>query len=263
MTVIVAVATADGLVIAADSRTTVSAAGRPTRVVSDYTHKVFECGSCAIGTYGEAFLGVRNIAAHVGDFVQQLPPEYEVDRVAADLATFIGPAVDADIASEGTTLAPGQDVLGFLVAGYQGALGKVYEVGLPSRTVTQALDSDQGQGALWRGQTDVIRRLVKGVDFEELLPLETTAQQEAYDELRPLFGGLEYIIKFESMNLQDAIDFATFAIRTTIDTRRLTHGTFGKPGSWPSVGGPIEIAAVRHGRGFTWVQRTQLRGERV
>ena len=66
------------------------------------------------------------------------------------------------------------------------------------------------------------------------------------------------------MNLQDGIDFAVLCIRTTIDVQRLTLGPVATTPefSWPGVGGPIEIATVTPRRGFGWVQRTSVQGER-
>ena len=74
-----------------------------------------------------------------------------------------------------------------------------------------------------------------------------------------------YRIPFDSMNLQDGIDFAVLCIRTTIDVQRLTLGPFATAPefSWPGVGGPIEIATVTAQHGFGWVQRTSVQGERA
>ncbi|MGH9262274.1 MAG: hypothetical protein ACRD08_20640, partial [Acidimicrobiales bacterium] len=87
------------------------------------------------------------------------------------------------------------------------------------------------------------------------------------DELRALAALLDacsYRIPFDSLNLQDGIDFAVLCIRTTIDVQRLTLGPVATTPefSWPGVGGPIEIATVTAARGFGWVQRTSVQGER-
>jgi hypothetical protein len=74
----------------------------------------------------------------------------------------------------------------------------------------------------------------------------------------PLLEACRYRIPFDSMNLQDGIDFAVLCIRTTIDVQRLTLGTVAMAPefSWPGVGGPIEIATVTAAAGHRWVQRT-------
>jgi hypothetical protein len=67
MTVALAAVTSDGIVVAADSRTTWGPAGQ-YRVLSDFTHKVFKVGDYAVTTYGWAFLLGRNIAGHFSEF---------------------------------------------------------------------------------------------------------------------------------------------------------------------------------------------------
>ena len=68
----------------------------------------------------------------------------------------------------------------------------------------------------------------------------------------PLLDECSYRIPFDSMNLQDGIDFAVLCIRTTIDVQRLTLGPLATAPefSWPGVGGPIEIATVTATGGF-------------
>jgi hypothetical protein len=80
----------------------------------------------------------------------------------------------------------------------------------------------------------------------------------------PLLEACRYRIPFDSMNLQDGIDFAVLCIRTTIDVQRLTLGTVAMAAdfSWPGVGGPIEIATVTAAAGYRWVQPTVVQGER-
>jgi hypothetical protein len=264
MTVAIAVVSADGIVMAADSRTTVQmGTDAPTRVLSDFTHKVFQVGSNVVATYGWAFLQQRNVAGHMVELEAE-GASLDVEQLANHLKEFFGKRVDDHIA-EGLDPAPppGTDVLGFLVGGYKDGIGHVYEALLPTRKVEPQHDTLQGTGAAWRGQTGVIGRLVKGVDWEVLPLLAEKAGKDAeLAGLMDMMNGMEFIVPFESMNLQDSIDFAVLAIRTTIDVQRLTHGYRDAPGSWPGVGGPMEIAVVTAAGGFRWLQRTELQGER-
>jgi hypothetical protein len=114
------------------------------------------------------------------------------------------------------------DQLGFLVGGYDGDSGEVFEVGLPSGVVNQLATTSKA-GAAWRGQTEVVQRIHKGLALDALFHEAVVAgKTEEVGELRPLFAKLEYKIPFEAMNLQDAIDFASFLIRATIDAQRFT-----------------------------------------
>ncbi len=262
MTVALAVVTPDGIVVAADSRTTWGPPGGQYRILSDFTHKVFKVGDVAVTTYGWALLLGKPIAGHFAEFNRSLSRSVSVRDVADALADFMGDRMDEHL-REGLDEPPaaGVDPLGFLVAGYEDGHGKTLEVVLPSRAVQEVVASTCG--AAWRGQTDVIERLIKGIDASSLLAacasLEAGAAAAA---LASEFASLEYVIPFNSMNLQDGVDFAVLAIRTTIDMQRLTYGTFAAPDSWPGVGGPIEIAVVRADAGFSWLQRTALQGER-
>lgn len=264
MTVVIAIASADGLVLAGDSRTSHRLNDQaPVRVLSDFTHKVFQVGQHGIATYGWAFLEEGNIAGHVARFVAGDPSVagLPITALADRVTSHFGDMIDLHVQA-GLDALPPFDPLGFLVAGYENGLGMVFEVTLPSRTVNMLFDT-ANPSAAWRGQTDVIGRIVKGVDYEHLLPL--VHQRGKANELQALqdeLDALEYLVPFGQMNLQDAVDFGVFAIRTTIDTQRLTHGTTGAPGSWPGVGGPIEILTITPTGGAAWVQQTTLQGER-
>ncbi len=267
MTLAVTVVCQDGVVVAADSRTTL-ANHRMLRVGSDFTHKVFESGGVAVATYGEAFVADRSIASHMAEFsVVEAGNCDHPGPTARKLADFFGDRYDAHVADDAEGAPPpGVAALGFLVSGYDdGGLGEAWEVTLPERAVEAIATTANGGGAAWRGQSDVVTRIVRGSDLELLERL--AAMHEFTDELQalaPLLEACSYRIPFDSMNLQDGIDFAVLCIRTTIDVQRLTLGPVATTPefSWPGVGGPIEIATVTATRGFGWVQRTSVQGER-
>lgn len=264
MTVAITVVSADGIVMAADSRTTLQMGEEiPTRVLSDFTHKVFKVGNNVVAAYGWAFLNRRNVAGHMIQLETE-SGDCDVEQLALRLRDFFGERIDEHIAQGLDEPPPANtDVLGFLVGGYKDSVGYAYEVLLPNRRVEQLHNTRDSTGSAWRGQTGVIGRLVKGADWEILPALAEAANKTSQlQELMPVMHGMEYVIPFESMNLQDSIDFSVLAIRTTIDVQRLTHGYAARVGSWPGVGGPMEIAVVTANEGFKWLQRTDLQGER-
>lgn len=282
MTLAVTVVCQDGVVVAADSRTTL-ANHRMLRVGSDFTHKVFESGGVAVATYGEAFVADRSIASHMDEFAAvEAGNCHHPGPVAERLAAFFGDRVDAQWADEADRAGgaggpagghegsgpPPPDVaaLGFLVSGYDDAgVGEAWEVTLPDRRVTQLATTANRGGAVWRGQSDVVNRIVRGVDLELLWRLAAVNDMDdRVEAVMPLLDECGYRIPFDSMNLQDGIDFAVLCIRTTVDVQRLTLGPFATAPefSWPGVGGPIEIATVTTAEGFRWVQRTAVQGER-
>jgi hypothetical protein len=272
MTLAVTVVCQDGVVVAADSRTTLGN-HRMFRVGSDFTHKVFESGGVAVATYGEAFVDDRSIASHMAEFAVVEAGNCDHPGPVADrLAAFFGDRYDAQWAGPGDETAsddappPGVAALGFLVSGYDDAgVGEAWEVTLPDRAVEQIATTANGGGAAWRGQSDVVTRIVRGADLELLVRLAALNKMSGeVDAVMPLLDECSYRIPFDSMNLQDGIDFAVLCIRTTIDVQRLTLGPLATSPefSWPGVGGPIEIATVTATGGFGWVQRTTVQGER-
>jgi hypothetical protein len=266
MTLAVTVVCQDGVVVAADSRTTL-ANHRMLRVGSDYTHKVFESGRVAIATYGEAFVLGRSVASHMAEFAAREAGSCDhPGPTAIRLAEFVGDRYDQDVSEALDMSEPRVAELGFLVGGYDDAgVGEAWEVTLPDRTVEIIATTTDGGGAVWRGQSDVVTRIMRGSDIELLERLATAHKViDELDALTPLLEACGYRIPFESMNLQDGIDLAVLCIRTTIDVQRLTLGPAATSPefSWPGVGGPIEIATVTAPQGFRWVQRTLLQGER-
>lgn len=269
MTLAVTVVCQDGVVVAADSRTTLGN-HRMLRVGSDFTHKVFASGEVAVATYGEAFVDDRSIASHMAEFaVVEGDNCAHPGPVAERLAAFFGDRYDAqwaDAPDDEGAPPPGVAALGFLVSGYDDAgLGEAREVTLPDRAVEQIATTANGGGAAWRGQSDVVTRIVRGADLELLARLAALNKMTGdLDVVMPLLDECSYRIPFDSMNLQDGIDFAVLCIRTTIDVQRLTLGPLATSPefSWPGVGGPIEIATVTATGGFRWVQRTSVQGER-
>lgn len=246
MTLAVEVVTPEGVVVAADSRSSIEIAP-PRRVLTDAARKVFRVGDVAVATWGRAFVARRSIASHIDELasrpgVRDLPAE----AVAEELAAFFPARFAAE--DEGSTA-------GFLVGGWNDGVGRTFEVLVPRGTVVPRHNSEGKPGASWRGQTDVVRRLVKGVDWRALRTLaDREGLREHFDALRPLADRLEYLIPFRYMNVSDAVEFASFAIATTIGAQRFTHGTRRSPGAWPGVGGGIDVAVVT-ADGFSWRSR--------
>lgn len=257
MTIAVAVACPEGLVLAADSRTSTVGANGAFRVATDYAHKVFSIQDrFGAVTFGWAFLEGRSIAGVMEEFAAQtqLAENATIEAVAAALADYFNDRIDAHVAA-GLDPEPdaGNDVLGFIVGGYdQTGVGQFRLVWLPSRTITPGAATNNS-GAHWQGEVDVWFRLSKGFD---ILRLDTEGWEQA--QLDGL-AALEYIVRFEAMALQDAIDYAEFIVRTTVDMQRFSHGTVATPGSFPTCGGPVELATITRRGGLEWVRKTRVR----
>jgi hypothetical protein len=250
MTIVVAVATPDGLVLAADSRTTsFPDESDRSRVASDTTEKVsILCGRFALATFGDAFIGESSITSLLAEFAaqfQQMPADAE--ELAGELATFF----DKRFMKHAAPNAVG---VGFIVGGYgPKGVGYLYEVEVPGRTC-EVLEPNTGhRGMVPRGQRGVIDRLMEGVDRELLEDIEIEVPPELDAELERF----AYIVQIP-ITLQDGIDFARFLIRTTIDMQRFSDGTKAYAVGLPLCGGPTRIAVVRR-QEAEWVTPPVLR----
>ena len=156
MTLAVTVVCQDGVVVAADSRTTL-ANHRMLRVGSDFTHKVFESGRVAVATYGDAFVGMRSIASHMAEFAVVESGRCDHPGPAARrLAEFFGDRYDEQMSDDPDDVSPPpMAALGFLVGGYDDhGVGEAWEVVLPERVVEPIATTAEGGGAAWRGQSE-------------------------------------------------------------------------------------------------------------
>ncbi len=263
MTIVVGVAAPDGIVLAADSRTTrfpdgLSAEARH-RIISDSADKLFAvCDRYAVATYGGAFIGEKTIRGHIDEFIAHLGDDHpeDVETFARALGTFFQQRYSAWRTAIRQPVRADEGVqLGFLVAGYDtDGIGHLLEVFIPGARVVAHSTTSSG-GLLPRGDPRVINRLLAGIDWHEL-PANLDWPQEAVDAL----NGLEYEIQ-QPITLQDAVDLASFVIRTTIDMQRFSDGTRANPGGVPSCGGPTKIAAVKR-TGVQVVASTPLSAKR-
>ena len=115
-------------------------------------------------------------------------------------------------------------------------------------------------GASWIGQIDVVSRIVLGFDgrIGNLPFVNTSAQNIGQDEINKQLRGLEYVIQWGTMTLQDAIDFCVLMIQTTSAIQRFSDGVQGDPGDMPGVGGPVDVAVITPNKGFVWINKKNL-----
>ncbi len=107
------------------------------------------------------------------------------------------------------------------------------------RTNIDDSDSTTVRGARWGGEIDTLIRLVQ--------PVFVTGRQGGFDQLP------YHQVLWQYFTLQDAIDFAIYAVRSTIDSLRFQP----RP---KTVGGPIDVLVIKPDEAF-WVQKKEIRGE--
>lgn len=258
MTIVVGVAAPDGMILAADSRTTYMV-GERHRIASDNAQKVFPiCDTIGVATYGDAGIGGRTIAGLMDEFVSTLDEGEPRDAaaIAAALGAFFDERYRAEAPPElvaeleAAQAAP----VGFLVAGYDDdGIGRIREVAVPGPRVEDETEITTAvRGVVWRGQTDVIRRMVYGFDADLFLQAGHDMPEAIVEPLQSLAYELLFPI-----TMQDAVDLAAFLISTTVGMQRFSDGTHARPGELPGCGGPVRVLSVTRD-GVRWVTDNSL-----
>jgi len=283
-TINVVVSTYDGIVVAADSRVTLTSAEN-TRILSEYGEKVKQIGShVAVVFSGTAYLydteaDLRNIGSIVDQYKatnligdsDHIDPKSVAEGLDSLFMDVYNRHQEQNLRGELQVMICGYDTSGER---------RIYELFYPKKRESSTEDRDFDiygvldstftsgiPGALVRGQSDTWVRLIKGYDpklghhdwFREVqkgVPdsLDSTVTDTILTREKLNLNDFRYDIHYELMTLQDAIDYAVFIVRATIEAQRFNQGSI------QGVGGAIDIAVVT-ADGFRWIQRKRLHGE--
>ncbi|MBF6187367.1 MULTISPECIES: hypothetical protein [Nocardia] len=273
MTVAVVIRVNDGFVLASDSAASVGAsvAGGAVLALNVYNNgnKIFNLRkglplaamTWGLGNIGQASISTlaKDLRARFADPLDEwhLGPDYSMDQVTSRFKEFfwhtkfepmVAAIPEPPTAEEGDRMA-----LGLLVAGYsaKAETPEIYQLQMSPNgcgELVPVLAEDVGVSA-W-GQPEAISRILNGmssampralanlgVPEEDVMPYTLALQQQLQTQL-----------VVPPMPIQDAIDLAEFLVQTTIGFVRFSPGS-------PTVGGPIEIAAITRHEGFVWVKR--------
>lgn len=249
----------DGVVLAADSASTLmlNTPQGPAGVVTVYNNanKIFNLyKGLPIGcvTFGAGSIGNSSVATLLKDFRRELakpgaidPNRYTVEDVARRLAAFLHQATKS-------SPQPGQ--LGLTISGYSAGANLAdewaVELNGPDNCRVDQTREPAECGIRWGGQGEAIERLVMG--FSPIVAkviYEVAVNKEAAGKLIEILGSRSAAPLIQApMPIQDAIDLARFLVDTSIMFARFMPGA-------PTVGGPVEIAAITKHEGFKWVVR--------
>lgn len=265
MTIAISLKVNDGLVLAADSASTLVALDDRGRahVMNVYknTNKVFNlCKGSPIGavTWGTGAFGNASIETLVKDFRARLtsdfdPLNYSVREVALRFREFMYeqrfvPAF-RDITGDSSDI-----FTGFIVAGYSSGAEMAEEYQIDMRLgdcpEPRLLRPIEESGMTWNGQPEAISRLLLG--FSNGLPDALVRLGLDASDLPDVMGEIRrnLLVPFvqPGMPFQDAIELAQFLINATIEFVRFTPGA-------DTVGGPVDIAGITKHEGFKWIKR--------
>jgi len=248
MSLIVTVYVPEGIVMSSDSRQSITLEikapdDKDLKVItvnSDAVTKTFllESQEVGISYFGEDLLGNVPMSSHIKKFIEEeLAVADDVTNIPTKLIEYFKksfPQADA----------------GFHISGYR----KEAKVSVPyfyfchvaRNTVERRNAKPDGSlvyGATWSGQIDVITSIINPVVIKD-----EKGQDKVIRTAAPII--------WNAMNLQDAIDFSVYAIKTTIDAMRFQ----ARP---KNVGGPIDVLLLTPGSKPRWIQRKDFHGEHL
>lgn len=268
MTIAISCNLADGVVLGADSRLTVTGSMAKPRgdggqemiqgvlTVYNDAEKLFPLGDLPAGilTYGLAILGKRTLRSYIREFETSADINGEgktktLKSISEELQGFFRTKLESIKAEE----RPG---LGLIVAGFSPGedLSEVWEIRFrPRENNPQPLTAvrDRGVfGANWFAEIKPVSRLIKGYDPQLVNPLVnlilkelaiTAVPSEKKGELQKkvneFLSNFEYRTIFDGMPLQEGIYYVKFLLETAINQSRFTIGV-------PTCGGDINMALV-------------------
>ena len=261
MTIAISIKVNDGLVMAADSASTIVSAESIVNVY-DNTNKVFNLHKqLPVGaiTWGSGSIGNSSIATLVKDFRQLITndPSYRINPQEYTIKEIVEKFYDFIILNNYTREFAGWENkpdLGFIIGGYSAgathAEDWIIQINENQIHPPELLRDLVESGLVWQGQPEAIYRLVLGYSplLENIL-LHAKIEEEKVKEILGLCEAhLQAPMIIPAMPIQDVIDIARFLVDLTAKYIKYTPGA-------PTVGGPIEIAAITKHEGFKWVQR--------
>ena len=259
MTIVIALKVGDGVVLGADSASTLQAGN--TYVNSYFNaeklsnvRKGFPVGAL---TYGLGGLRGRSVGSLLKDLRVRLsdktdavwyldPGTYTMEAVAnAVRKYFFDELYQAEYAG-----AKDPPAMGIIVAGYSSRkrLAEIWNVLIADgKCDPPQCVAPEGQlwSIYWQGQGEALARLVRGWSYETLGRLTKAGMTPA--EAQNLLDAVSPMIH-ETMPIQDAIDLVHYLIDVTCGFVRFSPGN-------ATVAQPIDSAAITPHEGFRWIRR--------
>lgn len=144
-----------------------------------------------------------------------------------------------------------------LISGYNpDGTTETYELKSPGEL--HLIREDKEFGCRWVGQGDVVSRLILGHDSKLFkVPAIKSMSKKSIDEIKTQIRGLEYFIQWDLLSLQDAVDLASFLIKSTSIMQRYSDGINMDVGDFQAVGGPIDVAIITND-GICWIKKKEI-----
>lgn len=260
MTVAVAVKVFDGIVLAADSATTLAMPNGSAQVYNN-ANKVFHLHrGRPIGamTWGLGQIEGASISTLTKDLRRrlmgrdpdypswELGDDYTVEQVAERLVDHLYAELWAPGGAQGGEL-------GMLVAGYSGRSmhGEAWTVIMDDSGVRPVPAEFIGEDAFgWKAfaQPEATERLFAGIDPQLHFQIHQELGDETYARIAPLLQSAARQPAHPAMPFADAISLAQVLVETTAN---YSHFLLGPD----TVGGHVDVAGINRHEGFKWISR--------
>ena len=193
--------------------------------ISDTTYKTFLTpNNVGISTCGTSSLNNRPITGYIESYINAHSTE-DVDRMKDSIRTYFK-ALNAQL----NTI--------FILAGYvKDAEGNISPHCYRVNIAADSVEDCSLRPAIWDGESSVMSRLTAPLYFKK--------DDGSYTEHS------KNEILWQYFTLQDAIDFARYAVQVTIDTMSFQNTV-------KTVGGPVDILVIRPDGG-KWISRKELK----
>ena len=232
MSFIIAVYVGEGIVLAGDSRTTYTTThpdgSRDIGVhATNATEKLFLCPNrCGIAVCGDSSINGLPITSTIQSFIREKIDEstdiVDVPLLIVEYFKQFQPVPNTN----------------FFIVGYHKEADKthqkVYEVCMGNQDVKDFPTTQQG--AVWSGESITLTKLFQ--------PVALKNPDGTYTDLP------NYEVFWNFFTLHDAVDFARFAVETTINTMHFQNAI-------KTVGKPIDILVIQPEKSY-WLNKKEL-----
>ena len=256
MTIVVALKVGDGLVLGADSATTLSVSNAYHNTYLN-TEKLMHVNGLPIGalTFGMALMKNRSVSSLANDLRARFasdaadwavdPLNFTVQSIVERFQRFYFNELYEPEFRDSPDASP----LGFIIGGYSSGQDSadVWRLILtPAGSQVERMVAPEAPwDCVWEGEREPIQRVLFGYSSQieqRLLDagVERDVAQRLLASMEPLING--------AMPIQDAIDMVHYFIELTCGYVRFSPGP-------ATVAKPIDLAAITKYNGFKWVAR--------
>jgi hypothetical protein len=264
MTLAIAFKAPEGIVLAADSRVTLTPAGLPgippPQVYFDNATKLLSVnGQASIGivTHGTGAIGQqdpRTAHGFMPEFEEHLSENCSERATVEEVATELGTFFSQQWTQAG--MPDNIDPMNFIVTGFDkgSAYGRLFDVSVPN--AAQPVEQLEGDrfGIHLGGQADLVQRLMGGFDGRTVEIAKQTLgldDQQAQNLHQALQAGLGIATPYQFLPLQDCVDMSMFLVKMTAAIQGWTIGVRG-------VGGAVDVATITRTDGFKPIQQKTI-----